>query len=156
MTHYKPRGRYFEDMSVGQEFATFGRTVTEADIVNYAGLSGDYNTIHMDAEHAKTELTGERVAHGLLVLSIASGLLVQLGLLEGTIILLTGLDWKFKGVVKIGDTIHVRGEIKQMKRMKALGGGLVIILLKVVNQRGETVQVGEWSALVRSRPDAAG
>ena len=80
------RGSYFEDLKVGQQLVSSARTVTESDIVTFAGLSGDYNQIHTDAEFSKETPFGQRVAHGLLGLSIASGLIVQTGLMEGTII----------------------------------------------------------------------
>ncbi|MCL4396423.1 MAG: MaoC family dehydratase N-terminal domain-containing protein [Chloroflexi bacterium] len=125
--------------------------MTEADIVNFAGLSGDYTTIHTDAEYAKSTPFGERIAHGMLGLSAATGLTAQLGFIEGTVIAFTGLDWKFKGPIKIGDTIHVSAQVKQTKAMRAAGGGMVVFDVRVINQRGETVQQGEWSMLVKSK-----
>lgn len=149
---YKPRGMYFEEFQIGTEVVTQARTVTETDIVNFAGVSGDFNTIHTDAEYAKTTPFGERIAHGLLGLSIASGLGMQLGFLDGTVIAFTGLEWKFKNPIKIGDTIHMVGNVKQTKAMKALGGGFIILDARVLNQRDEIVQQGEWTLLMKSKP----
>ncbi len=152
MAEYKPRGMYFEDFQVGEEVVTQGRTITEADIVNFAGVSGDFNAIHTDAEYAKTSLVGERVAHGLLGLSVASGLGMQLGFLDGTVILFTGLEWKFKNPIKIGDTIHMVASPKRTRAMKSMGGGFVFLQAQVLNQGGEVVQEGEWTLLMKSRP----
>ena len=151
MTDYQPRGKYFEEFEIGLEFVTMGRTITEADIVNFAGVSGDFNAIHLDAEFSKATPFGERVAHGLLGLSIATGLIMQLGVMDGTVIAFTGLEWKFKNPVKIGDTIHAVGKVKQTKGMKALNGGFVVVDLRVLNQRNEVIQLGEMTVLIKSK-----
>lgn len=151
MADYQPRGKYFEEFTVGTEFVTMGRTITETDIVNFAGISGDFNAIHTDAEFSKATPFGERIAHGLLGLSVATGLIMQLGVMDGTVIAFTGLEWKFKNPVKIGDTIRAVGKVKQTKEMKALGGGFVVVDLRVLNQRNETTQLGEMTVLVKSK-----
>ena len=148
---YQPRDKYFEEFTPDMEFVTMGRTVTEADIVNFAGVSGYFNSIHTDAEFCKSTPFGERIAHGLLGLSIATGLIMQLGVMDGTVIAFTGLEWKFKNPVKIGDTIHAVGKVKQTKAMKALGGGFVVVELRVLNQRNETTQLGEMTVLIKSK-----
>jgi 3-hydroxybutyryl-CoA dehydratase len=149
------QGLYFEDYNVGDTATTAGRTVTETDIVNFAALSGDWNSIHVDAEYAKGGMFGERIAHGLLGLSIASGLAIRLGFMEETVIAFMGLDWKFRGVIKIGDTIKVRAEIGEKKPMPRLGGGLVTFNVEVLNQRGETCQKGTWTMLIKLKPSPA-
>ena len=101
---------YFEDVEVGQEWESLGRTVTEADIVNFAGLSGDFNPIHMDHEFAKTTPFQKPIAHGLLVLSIAAGLGVQNPLMR-TLAFVSIREWHFRGPVFIGDTVRVRAKI---------------------------------------------
>jgi 3-hydroxybutyryl-CoA dehydratase len=151
---YKPRGMYFEEYNDGLEIVTQGRTITETDIVNFAGISGDYNAIHTDAEFAKTGMFGERIAHGLLGLSVASGLGMQLGFLDGTVIAFMGLEWKFKAPIKIGDTIHMTAKVKQTKAMAKLGGGFVILEAKILNQRDQVTQQGEWTLLIKSKPAA--
>jgi acyl dehydratase len=148
---FHSRGLYFEEMQVGKELASQARTITEADLVNFAGLTGDTNPMHTDAEYAKTTQFGERVAHGMLGLSYAIGLAWQLGFMNGTVIAFTGLEWKFKGPIKIGDTIHVVAKVKQTKEMRAVGGGFVVLDARVLNQRDETVQQGEWTVLVKSK-----
>jgi acyl dehydratase len=148
---FRPRGLYFEELEIGKELASQARTITEADLVSFAGLTGDTNPMHTDAEYAKTTQFGERVAHGMLGLAYAIGLAWQLGFMNGTVIAFTGLEWKFKGPIKIGDTIHVVAKVKQTKEMRAAGGGLVVLDARVLNQRGETVQQGEWTVLVKSK-----
>jgi 3-hydroxybutyryl-CoA dehydratase len=146
------RGLYFEEFTVGDYVTTAARTITEADIVAFAALSGDWNSIHVDAEYAKQGMFGERIAHGLLGLSIASGLAVQMRFIEGTVIAFMGLDWKFRGAIKIGDTIHVRAEIAEKKAVPRLGGGLVTFNVEVLNQRNEVAQRGTWTMLVKLKP----
>jgi acyl dehydratase len=97
---------------------------------------------------------GERIAHGLLGLSIASGLAVRLGFIEDTVIAFMGLDWKFRAPIKIGDTIHMLAQIAEKKPMPRLGGGLVTLNVEVLNQRGETTQKGTWSMLMKLKPAA--
>ena len=145
------QGLYFEDYNIGDTATTQGRTVTESDIVSFAALSGDWNPIHTDAEFAKGGMFGERIAHGLLGLSIASGLAIRLGFMEETVIAFMGLDWKFRGAIKIGDTIKVRAEIAETKPMPRLGGGLVTFNVEVINQRGETCQKGTWTMLIKTK-----
>src|SRR5205814_6575185 len=102
--------RYFDDIQVGEEYESPGRTVTETDIVLFAGLSGDYNVLHTDAEFMKTSLFGERIAHGLLGLAIQSGLFSRATQAYATIAFV-GLRWKFKSPIKIGDTIHLQARV---------------------------------------------
>ena len=146
------RGLYFEEFKVGTKVITAGRTVTESDIVTFAGLSGDYNQIHTDAEFSKANGFGARVAHGLLVLSIASGLVVQTGVMEGTIIAFREVNnWKFSKPVFIGDTVHVELETTETKALPRLGGGAIVIELNVKNQNAETVMKGTWTALIAGK-----
>ena len=151
-SQYQPRGRYFEEFAIGDKITTAGRTLTEGDIVNFAGLSGDFNQIHTDAEYAAAQMFKQRVAHGLLVLSIASGLAVQTGFMEGTIMAFREIvEWKFSKPIFIGDTIRVDLDITDLKAMPRLGGGAVTIKLSVKNQKDEVVQQGTWVALMLSR-----
>jgi acyl dehydratase len=154
-SEYRPRGLYFEEFQIGHSVVTAARTITETDVVNFAALSGDYNQIHTDVEFSKSTPFGQRIAHGLLVLSIASGLINQLGLIEGTDIAFRDLTWKFSKPVFIGDTVHVVNEIVDLKPLARLGGGSVVIKLQVVNQRDEVVAGGKWNAIMASKPDSA-
>ncbi len=153
MTEHRPRGMYFEDFQIGQQIVTAGRTITEADIMAFAGLSGDFNQLHTDAEFAKATPFGQRIAHGLLVTSIASGLAAQTGILEGTTIAFREIsEWKFSKPVFIGDTVHVVLEVVDLKPARRLGGGVVSIKVDVRNQRDETVMRGVWAVIMASRP----
>ncbi len=147
------RGRYFEEFEVGQKIMTVGRTVTENDIVTFAGLSGDYNQIHTDVEYSKATTYGQRIAHGLLGISIASGLAMRTGILENTVIFFREINnWKFIKSIFIGDTIHVEMEVVETKALPRIGGGSVVITLDVKKQSGETVMKGNWTVLVMSKP----
>jgi len=147
----KMQGLFFEEFEEGQELETRGRTITETDIVNFAGLSGDFNPMHTDAAYAAGTQFGKRVAHGLLGLSVSSGLAYQMGFMEGTVLAFTGLEWKFRAPVFIGDTIRAQIKIIKKREMKALGGGFVTFDIKVLNQNDEITQKGEWTVLVASR-----
>ena len=149
----KPRGLYFEEFVIGDTVESLGRTVTEADIVLFAGLSGDYNLIHTDAEYAKGVQFGARVAHGALVFSVITGLLYQTNVLEDTVIAFIEFSMKLRKPVYIGDTIKVSGKVTGSRKMAAAGGGMVTIDLKALNQKGETVQKGEITIMVKSKPE---
>ena len=147
------RGLYFEQFEPGLRFVTAARTITEGDIVTFAGLSGDYNQIHTDAEFSKGTPFGQRVAHGLLILSIASGLAMRSGVLEGTVLAFREINnWKFSRPVFIGDTVRVELEVIETRALPRLGGGAVVIELAVINQANEAVMKGTWTALVASQP----
>jgi len=147
------QGLYFEDFEEGLELETPARTITETDIVNFAGLSGDFNPMHTDAVYGATTQFGQRVAHGMLVLSIATGLSYQMGFLHGTVLAFTGVDWKFRAPTLIGDTIRVKVKVKRLRAMKSAGGGFVTFDVNVVNQDDKTAQKGEWTILMASQPD---
>lgn len=143
---------YFEDFTEGMSFRSAGRTLTEADIVAFAGLSGDFNPIHVNAPYAESTLFGQRIAHGLLVLSVASGLATGLGFMGDRVEAFLGLEWKFRAPVFIGDTIHVEIRVGSSRAMPRLGGGLVSFDVRVVKQDGSVAQKGEWSLLFKRRP----
>jgi len=147
----RSRGLYLEEMTVGQEFTTVGRTITESDIVSFAGLSGDFSQNHVDREYASGSLFGQRVAHGLLVLSVASGLAVQTGFMEGTVMAFRSIEWTFSNPVFIGDTISVELRVASVKPLPRLGGGSVVLALKIHNQDNKVVQRGSWEVLLKSR-----
>jgi acyl dehydratase len=143
---------YFEDYEIGLTVTSPARTITETDIVSFAALTGDWNAIHTDAEYSAKQFFGQRVAHGLLVLSIASGLVIRLGFMEETVLAFREMgDWKFSLPVFIGDTVRVRVTVTQTKPMRRLGGGLVRTKVEVLNQDDKVVQRGTWGVLVKSR-----
>jgi acyl dehydratase len=148
------RGKYFEEFEVGMKFESPGRTLTESDIVNFAGLSGDYTQIHTNAEFSKSTPVGQRVAHGLLGVSIVSGLVVRTGVLEGTVIAFREIvDWKFVNPLFIGDTVHVSLEVMETKALPRMGGGAVNIELRLLNQNDQVVMKGIWKVLIASMPE---
>ena len=145
------RGLYFEEFEVGQKIISAGRTISESDIITFAGLSGDFNQIHTDAEFSKNTPYGQRIAHGLLGLSVASGLAMRTGILEGTVLAFREInEWKFVKPIFIGDSIRVEMEVKETKALPRIGGGSVLIAVELKNQRQETVMKGEWTVLVLS------
>lgn len=150
---FTPRGHYFEEFQIGDTVVTAGRTITEADIVAFAGVAGDYTPIHVDAEYARQDTFGQRVAHGLLLLSVASGLAAQRGFIEGTVIAFRELTWKFSLPVFIGDTVHVKASVAELREMSRLGGGSVTFDVQVFNQEDKVVQRGKWVVLVASKPE---
>jgi acyl dehydratase len=148
------QGLYFEEFEIGQTITSVGRTITETDVVNFAALTGDWNTIHSNAEYAAKHFFGQRVAHGLLGLSVASGLAVRLGFMEGTVLAFREIgSWKFSQPIFLGDTIHVRATVGSTKPMPRLGGGLVTMKVEILNQGDKVVQRGTWGVLLKSQDD---
>ena len=148
-----PRGRYFEEFAVGDAITTPARTITEADVVSFAALSGDWNQLHTDAEFASETPFGARIAHGLLGLAVASGLGARAGFIEGTAEAFLKLDWRFRGPTYFGDTLRMRGEVTRTRAVRSMGGGIVVFDMQLLNQRNEVVQEGQWTVAVRGRPE---
>ena len=145
------KGKYFEDLKIGEHFETPGRTVTEADIVNFAGISGDYNPLHIDEEFAKKTRFGARIAHGVLTLSIMTGLWARLGILEGTVEAFYGIErLRFTKPVYIGETLHVK--MKVVDKEEKGQSGIIVLENTVLNQKSETVMVCTTNLLVQKRP----
>jgi acyl dehydratase len=145
--------RYFEDWSVGDSIATPARTITEGDVVQFAQLTGDWNPIHTDIEFAKTTPYGQRLAHGLLGLSFAIGLLDRTGAFSGSVIANLGIEgWKYPKPLFIGDTIHVVVTITETRLASDGKRGIVGRTFAVLNQRDELVQEGRSPVMVRLRP----
>jgi acyl dehydratase len=145
-------GIYFEDLEVGREVISPARTVTETDILNFAGLSGDFHVLHTDAEFAKQTPFGQRIAHGLLGLSIASGLVSRNpGVSQQMFVAFLGLTWDFRQPVLIGDTIRVLQMVSSKRPTKKPGLGVVVYDVKVINQRGDVCQEGQWKTMYMMR-----
>lgn len=137
----------FEELNLGDEEVSVARTITETDVVNFAGLSADFNALHIDAEFAKKTIFGQRVAHGMCTSSIATGLWFTMPRLATMAFL--GLDnWKFVKPVMFGDTIKVKRKVAEKKETKA-DRGIVTFDIQVVNQKDEVVQEGQWLMLVQ-------
>ena len=146
-----PNARYFEDLQVGDQWESPRRTITEADIVLFAAITGDHNPIHTDEEYAKTTVFGGRILHGPAGFAIATGLESRLGIKEGTAIAFLGMTWDLRGPIKIGDTIRVRERVSSRRETKKLTQGIVNFHVAVLNQRDEVVQDGEWKILMSRR-----
>lgn len=143
--------RYFEDFNVGEITTTRARTITETDIVMFAALTGDWYPLHTDVEYAKNGPFGERIAHGMLILSIANGLMP---LYEMAIVAFYGMDRvRFTAPTKIGDTIHVELEVTE-KQDKGDMGGVITLKESVKNQRGETVAISTKRVMLAKKPQS--
>jgi acyl dehydratase len=148
------RGKYFEDWEIGKALESASRTITETDIVIFAGLSGDYNPLHTDEEFAKKGLFGTRVPHGLLVLSISSGLINQSGMFEGAVeAFLAMKDFKLTKAVLPGDTIRTRCEAIEKKVTKQ-GKGIVTFKMDILNQRDEICSERISVLMIKRRQDS--
>lgn len=144
---------YFEDFAVGQVFTSQGRTITETDVVLFAGWSWDTNPPHTDAESVRGSRFGERIAHGLLGVSVAMGLASRIGVFEDSSIALLGIDgWRFEAPIRIGDTVHVSVEITGARLTSSGDSGVLSRRFTLTNQDGVIVQQGEIGLLVATEP----
>lgn len=144
-------GKYFDDLVEGAVYTTPARTIGESDINAFAGLSGDYNEVHTNEEFAKKTPWGTRIAHGLLTIAIGSGLQARLGIWDGTVLAALEQNWRFPAPVLIGDTIHVRLEIRGLKATSKPDRGIVDRHIEIVNQKGQVVAEGNCPILVKRR-----
>lgn len=146
---------YFEDCCIGDRLVTTGRTITEADIVMFAAFSSDWNAMHTDTEYAKTTIFGERIAHGMLTLVVGTGLLFRLNesrLIPRSFIAIAGLDKiRFVAPVKIGDTLHLEGEVVEMTKMPDQRGN-ISLKISIKNQHKRSVVMGRLKVLAGCRP----
>ncbi len=149
-------GLWYDDLKLGEERYSLGRTITESDMMTFAGLTGDFGQIHTDEEFCKKTEFGTRIVHGLLGLAIAQGLLARTNYTEGTTVAsLAWKDWTFKRPIFIGDTVRVRWRLIDKRESGSKPGmGIVTELVELMNQRGEVVQHGEHVAMRRRRPNA--
>ena len=146
-----PNAKFYEDLTVDDQWESPRRTISEADIVMFAGITGDYNPIHTDEEYAKTTIFGGRILHGPAGFAIATGLESRLGIKEGTAIAFLGMSWDLKGPIRIGDTIRVRERVTSKRVTKKPTQGIVNFHVAVLNQRDEVVQEGEWKVMFLRR-----
>jgi len=144
----------FDELEPGDEWESSARTVTEADVVAFAGLSGDYNPIHVDHESARAGPFRGPVAHGLLGLAIASGLASNAPRVD-TLAFLGLVDWKFLEPIAFGDTIRVLTRVEALEPRSRGRRGVVTWRRRLLNQRDEVVQEGLSQTLVRSRRSPA-
>jgi acyl dehydratase len=146
---------FFEDMVVGQIYASPRRTISETDIVQFAGLTGDYNPLHTDDIFAAANGFGQRIAHGPMLVGMAFGLLSRVGLLDGTALALLEITWTFQAAVKPQDTIHVQATVADARLSRKKDRGVIQLNIEIINQDGKTVQAGQAKVLVKTR-DAEG
>ncbi len=144
-----PSSLYYEDFAVGDAVESYGRTITETDVVNFAALSGDWNLIHTDATYAQHQHYGQRVVHGLLVLSVSSGQMVRLGFLDTTVVAFLGLEWQFRRPVFINDTVRTRLTVQDKRLMRRLAGGVIQFKVEVLNQADKVCQRGQWELVCK-------
>jgi acyl dehydratase len=145
---YKVRGRTFDEFVIGEEIISGARTVTEADVVNFACLSGDFHPEHMNDDYAKKGPLGGRIAHGLLLMSMATGLLNQTGAFEGTTIAVLEIRVRFVKAVKFGDTIRAVQKIVHKKETSKTDRGVLTSQVTVMNQDDQTVLEADLIALL--------
>ena len=136
----------YGDIAVGLRWESRSRTITEADVVNFSGLSGDWYPLHTDSEYAAKTIFGQRIAHGMLVLSVSTGLLK---IAPGSVEAFYGMDEvRFLKPVFFGDTIHVDLQALE-KTDRPKGGGILTLLCEVKNQKGDTVATAKMKMLMK-------
>jgi acyl dehydratase len=142
-------GLSFEEFVVGTEYGTERRTITDTDIEAFADVSGDRNPLHLDQAYAAATGFGGRIAHGVLGLAVATGLLNQLGLTRGTLLALAGLNWSFRLPVRPGDEVHALVRVLQARPTRKRDRGLVVLGIWLRNAVDQVVQEGELTLLIR-------
>jgi 3-hydroxybutyryl-CoA dehydratase len=145
------RGRWFSEFEVGQVYTSGGRTVTEADVSAFAGLSGDYNPLHVDATFAEKTPFGRRVAHGMLAVAISTGQGQWTGIFEGTTLALMGQTIEYKAPVFFGDTLRLRLTVQSTKPSSKPGRGTVVFRAEIVKQDDVVAVDGSWTVLFADR-----
>ncbi len=144
----------FDDLAVGDEWESPRRTITESDVVAFAGISGDFNPLHVDHEAAKQSPFGKPVAHGLLGLAVVSGLASSSPRVD-TLAFLGILGWSFLQPIAFGDTVHVISRVEALEPRARGRRGVVTWHRQLVNQQGKTVQEGRTQTLVKGRSDSS-
>jgi acyl dehydratase len=146
------RGQCIEEFEVGQVQESRARTITETDVVTFSWVSGDVNPMHTDAEHSARSPLGQRIAHGALGLSVATGLSASIGYLDGTAIAALGIDeWKFLQPIFFNDTIRLRATVVSARPTSKPDRGVLVRRMELLNQRDEVVQTGLMTTLVLTR-----
>lgn len=145
-------GLYFEELEIGKEYISEGRTITEADVVMFASLTGDFNSIHIDTEYSKTTIYGQPIAHGLLVLAYGMGLVTRTGFFTDTIIAFMEIvSWKFLNPIFLGDTIKAKFVIEEKISTKKTDRGIAVRRMQIINQDGKVVQEGVTKTMVKRK-----
>lgn len=148
---------YYEDFQPGQSFQSGGRTITEADLTMFSMISGDWNPIHADAVYAAGTKAGQRLVHGALGIAIATGMMHELGIFHRSVVAMLSLrEWKFLKPILVGDTLHLVLDILAVNPGASARVGAIDRRLRLINQRGETVQDGSSEVLVLKRQGLGG
>jgi len=145
--------KYWQDFEVGEVIETGGRTIESGDVNLFAGLSGDFNPVHVNQVFAEKGMFGERIGHGLLTLAVTSGQMNQTGMFEGTTIGFLGMDnVRFSSPVRFGDTVLTTATVTSTRESNKPGRGIVAMTITSKNQRGETVLTYDQALLMAGRP----
>jgi acyl dehydratase len=142
-------GLFFEEFEIGAKYSSQGRTISESDVMTFAGLSGDFNPLHTDAEFAQTTIFGERIAHGMLTVAISTGMSNWTGIFAGTTIALMEQNIKYTGAVKFGDTVHLEMEVTETKETSKPDRGIVKVTARMLNQKNEVVVDMLWTLMMK-------
>ena len=148
-------GFHYEEFAAGASYRSPGRTIAEADILQFSGLTGDFNPLHTDEVFAAQSDFGGRIAHGPMLVGMAFGLVSRIGLLDGTVLALLEIAWTFQAPVLPGDTVHVRVEVMDTRPSRKPDRGVVELAMTILNQRDETVQSGRAKILFKRREPLA-
>ncbi|TWG35670.1 acyl dehydratase [Acidovorax delafieldii] len=143
------RGKCIEEFEVGQVDESRARTITETDVVQFSWISGDVNPMHTDAVHSAKSPLGQRIAHGALGLSVATGLSASLGYLDGTAVAALGIDeWKFIKPILFNDTIRLRATVVAVRPTSKPDRGVLVRRMDLLNQHDDVVQTGLMTTMV--------
>lgn len=148
---YEAKGLYFEEFEIGKIYESQGRTILEADLINFAGLTGDFNPLHTNEEFAKKNGFGKRIAHGMLGAAIMTGMSNQMGIFEGTTIAFLSLQMDYKVPIFINDTVHLDLMPIEKKVSSKPGRGIVNYQANLVNQNDEIVTQAIWTIMMKSK-----
>jgi acyl dehydratase len=149
-------GKSIEEFEEGQVHVSRARTITETDVVTFSWVSGDVNPMHTDAEHSAKSPIGQRIAHGALGLSVATGLSASMGHLDGTAVAALGVDeWRFLLPILFNDTIRLRTTVVSARPSSKPDRGVLVRRMELLNQRDQVVQTGLMTTMVLTRAGVA-
>lgn len=144
---------FFDDIKLDMRWCTRERSVTAADIVTFANLSGDFGSLHVDEDYCRRlSIYGTRVAHGVFGLAVVTGLLRTIGMTENTLLALAGVRWSMRLPIMVGDSLHVQARVRGKRVMSKADRGIVLFDAALLNQRSEVVQRGSIRVVVRRAP----
>ena len=148
------QAKYFEQLAEGEEFISPSRTIAECVVHAFAGLTGDLTDFHISEQAGKDSVFGRRVAHGMLLISIANGLFNRIGVTDGTGMALTGVEWRFRAPVFLGDTVYLVVSVDEKRDTGAADRGLVFWNAELLKVDGVTTCFGKMARMVRKRSPA--